>query len=98
MKKELVAFAGFEGRDEQLIKLPRVACALLLENKGVIPLSIKIGSDGRFYNEFILYPDYIFQESVPSFTEILISLRIEEPKPPYQIVTHYVGYAYYRGY
>lgn len=95
--KELVAFAGFEGKDEQLIKFPRGACALFLENRGHVPLLLKIGNNGRYHHQFIVFPDQIFRESLPPFTELLINIHIEDPDPPYVIVAHYIGHPYYRG-
>lgn len=97
MKKEQIAFAGFEGKDTQLLKLSRVACALYLRNSGDVPLLLQIGNDGRYYNEFIVYSRSEFRESLPSFTEILITPHPEEAEPNYIINASYSGYPYYRG-
>ncbi|MBY0158189.1 hypothetical protein H0178_20730 [Cytobacillus firmus] len=96
MAKERIAFAGFEGRDTQLIKLSRAGCALYLANKGHVPLSIRTGNDGRHYNEFIVHPGGVFQELLSPFYEILITVRPEEEEPQYVIDAYYVGHPYYK--
>lgn len=98
MKKELIAFAGFEGTGTQQIRFSRTACALYLDNRGYVPISLKIGINRKYYHEFIVRSGTLFKEQLPPFDEILITLRPEYPDlTDYPIDAYYVGHPYYRG-